>query len=235
MRKLAPFPVLVVVGAAMAGSVLYMPSNPDDALLRSQVSDYTGEACDYLDPRYSVPELDQLIPYDMVFTWANYAYADPWLTGDLLADYVDRDGVVLLGQWCLSSLRGRIMDTSGPYLPCTGDSYQYGGSTYAGDGTTAYLDGVGSYFTSYRDDVTVRDGFSSDGTYTDGYPFLAYGHGRVFYAAGVLGSYGSGDHARLIANLSYVPEPGTLALHALGSFVAIRRRQNETIKPTENA
>jgi fibronectin type 3 domain-containing protein len=184
-------------------------------VLRSQVAALTGHACDYLDPRYSTPTLDQLTPYGLVFTWANYAYADRDAMGDILADYVDQGGIVLLGQWCLPTagnyLGGRIMDTSGPYLPCTGFIYQYGGRTYAGDGTTAYLDGVDSYSTSYRDDVTVRTGFESDGTYTDGYPFLAYGNGRVFYAPGVLGTYGSGDHTRLIANLSGVtsspPDP----------------------------
>ena len=227
MRTFAAVAVLAFVGTALAGTVLYAPSNPDDVGLRSQVTGYTGEACDYLDPRYSTPTLDQLTPYNMVFTWANYAYADRDAMGDVLADYADTGGIVLLGQWCLPTagnyLGGRIMDTTGPYLPGTAYSYSYSG-TYAQDGTTYYTDGVGAYTTGYRDNVTVRAGFSSDGTYTDGYPFLAYGHGEVFLAGGVLGTYGAGDHARLIANLSDVPEPGTLALLALGGLALIRRR-----------
>jgi hypothetical protein len=217
-----------MASTALEGNVLYMPSHPDDPSFRSEVSSFTGDACDYLDPRYQVPTMDQLRHYDMVFTWVNYAYADRDATGDLLADYVDAGGIVLLGQWCLPTagnyLGGRIMDQNGRYLPVTGNDY--GSGTYSGDGSSWLFRDVSSYSTPYRDNVTVRPGSRSDGTYTDGWPFAAWNRdpGFVVYAAGLLGTYGDGDGACIVANIVDIPEPGTFALLALGGVAVPRRR-----------
>lgn len=229
MRHLAAIAVVAMASTALEGNVLYMPSNPDDPSFRSEVSSFTRDRCDYLDPRYQVPTLDQISHYDLVFTWVNYAYADRDATGDLLADYVDAGGTVLLGQWCLPTavnyLGGRIMDQNGRYLPVTGNDY--GSGTYSGDGTSWLFDGVSSYSTPYRDNVTVRPGFGSDGTYTDGWPFGAWSwssESHVVYVAGLLGTFGDGDGARIVANIVDIPEPGTFALLALGGVAVFRRR-----------
>jgi hypothetical protein len=60
---------------------------------------------------------------------------------------------------------------------------------------------VGSFSTSYRDNVTLLEGAENDGTYTDGTPFFSYGiHPQVLYGAGFLPGYSTGDIDVMIAN-----------------------------------
>jgi hypothetical protein len=173
------------------------------------VSDLCGGVrVDYFDVRYSLPSADLLATYDCVFTWSNYDYADYMEFGELLADFADAGGRVILGQWAYVGFRGygsalppgRILEPA--YCPITSDAYTYGGSVYAGDGTTCLHDGVADYSTSYRDDCELREGNLQDGTYDDGYLAVAYRPDLgVTYVAGMCPSYSSGDFARLLANI----------------------------------
>jgi hypothetical protein len=187
-------------------AILYAPTQPDDAAFRAEVAAITGGAVDYFDPRSATPGLDLLMNYGLVYTWVNYAYADNVAMGDVLADYVDAGGRVVLGQWCIHTnqvnwLEGRIMDPAEGYLPISATGYSSG--TYSGDGTGCFTEGVMSWYSPYRDDAALLPGAETDGTYTDGVPFVAFYDGvSVAYMPGVLsGGFGeSGDKAQLIAN-----------------------------------
>jgi hypothetical protein len=71
-----------------------------------------GDTLAYLDVRYSTPTLPELLPYSAVGVHSNYAYADPAALGNVLADYVDAGGgVVICGSsfaagWAMG---GRVM------------------------------------------------------------------------------------------------------------------------------
>jgi hypothetical protein len=65
------------------------------------------------------PTADNLQTYDVVITWSNYPYADPEALGDVLADYVDAGGHVIVmpfamskDNWCLG---GRFAEEG--YMP----------------------------------------------------------------------------------------------------------------------
>ncbi len=183
------------------GGILYAPSQPDDAAFRADLAALSGLDVDYFDARIGTPDVSLLLDYSCVYTWVNYAYADVIAMHNNLADYVDAGGKVVLGQWCLcytgSCPTGRIMDPDEPYLPVSGSSY--GSGTYAGDGTGCFTADVTSYSTDYRDNVTLVPGAVTDGTYTDGVPFIANNPGiAVAYAVGALPDYSTGDIAEIV-------------------------------------
>ncbi|UCF35206.1 MAG: hypothetical protein JSV78_07860 [Phycisphaerales bacterium] len=200
------------VDSPMAGwGILYAPSNPDAPGFRAALSAISGAPVDYFDARAATPSLSVLQGYDLVFTWANYAYADRDAFGDVLADYADTGGKVILGQWCLPTavnyLGGRIMDPAEGYLPVTGTSYQTGFFSYGGPGYGCYTADVDSWSTPYRDDATLLPGAEADCYYTDDVPLVAISceHLGVYYMPGVLaGGYGeSGDSTLLIYHIAY--------------------------------
>jgi hypothetical protein len=106
-------------GAQGRGGVLFAPACADDSpTFRAALSAYLGGApVDYWDARLATPTLTELSQYDSVLTCAYSGYADPVGMGDVLADYVDAGGRVILGQFCYAALAGRIM-TPG-YCPVT--------------------------------------------------------------------------------------------------------------------
>ncbi|HCQ03237.1 MAG TPA: hypothetical protein DIT99_22270, partial [Candidatus Latescibacteria bacterium] len=110
---------------------------------------------DYFDARSGLPTLDLLKTYDLVMTWPNYQYADPTGMGNILADYVDQGGNVLLGVFSHGSdswaLKGRIKGAT--YTPFGG-----GGSTHfrdanlgVHDASHQMMDGVTSLKEFFRD------------------------------------------------------------------------------------
>ena len=210
------------VTPAFGTSLLYAPSQPDDSTYRSAISTLTADTVDYFDPRASTPTLAALQLFDVVFTWANYSYSDNVAFGDVLADYVDNGGRVILGQWTAPTagnyLAGRIM-TAG-YSPAYATA-QGGSTTYSGDGTSVLFQGVGSFNVDYSDDIFLQGLGIADGTFTNGNVVLAYQPDfSVIYISGLMAPvYISGDYAQLIANAvnaSSIPEPTTLALMGLG-------------------
>ncbi len=158
------------------GAVLYCPSEADNPTFRADLSAaLSGAVVDYFDPRYVTPDLALLEQYDCVMTWVNYAFGDKDAMGNVLADYVDGGGRVILGQWCLptagNSMGGRIM-TDG-YCPVTGSMYT--GGTYLGDGVEcATVDVNQGVNTGYCDNATLIGGNMSDGTWDNGYLFTAW-------------------------------------------------------------
>jgi len=199
--------------SAGCSSILYAPTQNDDATFRAAVSTACGGATvDYYDARVGTPTVATLSNYDCVFTWVDAAYADKVAFGDNLADYVDAGGKVILGQWCypsdqLFSLGGRIMTAA--YCPVT-TSTSYNSGNYAGDGTDCVHNGVTAYGTTYLDDATLQPGCSSDGTFTPGGEIsVSWRPDRmVYYSAGNTGMYhGTGDWAQLTCNMCCCDAP----------------------------
>lgn len=188
--------------------LLYAPSEPDNEAWRAQVALLLGARCDYLDVRYTTPTLAELAEYCCVFTWANYAYADEIAFGDVLADYVDGGGRVILGQWSYLGLTGGPSGGGGrivgpEYCPVT--VVAYSAAAYTGGGTDcAYtMIPVAGWSSNYVDLCNLREGAVSDGVTTTGGPALAWRPDRaVYYSPGNTGAdYTNGDTAELVANM----------------------------------
>jgi hypothetical protein len=188
-------------------SILYAPSENDNAVFRAAVSAACGNALvDYFDARVATPSVALMSGYDCVLTWANYAYSNNVQFGDNLADYVDAGGTVVLGQWCYQSdqvnwLAGRIMTAA--YCPVT-VSTSYDTGSYNGDGTDCVHNGVTAYSTDYLDRATLVAGNLSDGTFNNPSNSLAVAwrpDRRVYYSPGNTGAtFGSGDWDILTCN-----------------------------------
>ena len=190
--------------------LLYAPSHPDNAAFRAEIEALTGSACDYYDARTGTPSLAMLQEYECVMTWVNYAYADNVAMGDVLADYADAGGRVILGQWCLHTTQGNWLDgriMAAEYLPITGTSYITGGTFYMGDGIGYEYQYVDTLYATYCDQVSLAAGpFWGSGTWSTGTLVAAWRVDKaVTYSAGNTGgTYGSGDWAQFTVNLSSV-------------------------------
>ena len=187
------------------GGILYAPSEADDAGYRAAIAGESGGPVDYWDGTAATPTLSDLAPYSCVYTWANQAYSDNVAMGDVLADFVDAGGVVVLGAFTTYTsgnfLAGRVM-TSG-YSPVTGGSNHFVSSNYSGDGTTSIHDGVNAYECTFRDILSLQGPGAQDGSYQDAEIAHAYSPTfSVVYSNGAgpvqLGC--TGDWARLVAN-----------------------------------
>lgn len=187
------------------GGILYAPSEDDDPALRSAIAGFSGQNVDYLDTRVTTPTLGDLSAYSCVYTWTNFAYADPTGFGDVLADFVDAGGSVVLGVFTTFTngnfLSGRVM-TPG-YCPVVGGDNHFSSSTYAGDGTTPIHNGVTAYECTFRDILTLQGDGAQDGSYVDGE--IGHAYNTLFSVVYSNGSGAtqlgcSGDWALLVAN-----------------------------------
>lgn len=187
--------------------LLYAPSEADDPGWRYKVAALTGGTVDYFDARVDTPALALLEQYDAALTWTNQAYADNVAFGNVLADYVDGGGRVILSAFTTFTsgnyLSGTIM-TAG-YAPVnspTGDNH-YALSRYAGDGTTFLHDWVTTYECSYRDMLALQGDGLQDGSYQDGEIAVSYRPDfNVIYINGLDAAPldGSGDYPIIVAN-----------------------------------
>lgn len=241
--------LVLMTPTALAGIYLMAQADPDDAAMRAQVAGFLGSTVDYYDASDGTPSLALLQSYDAVFVWANQAFADRDAYGNVLADYVDAGGRVVLGAFTTYtsgfSLGGRIM-LSG-YSPVTspsGNNY-FSTSAYAGDGTSSLWTGVSSYGARYRDIVVLQGAGIIDGTFADGSIAGAYRpDGQVVYLGGMDTDDEdlTGDSARLLANAlgsplgspldeggeGAVPEPASIGIAGLGLLIvglSSRRRK----------
>ncbi|MCB9897702.1 MAG: hypothetical protein H6825_06850 [Planctomycetes bacterium] len=196
--------VITVPGyEGVATKILYAPSEADDPAYRAAISANAGGAVvDYFDTRAATPSVATLSQYDAVYTWANFAYADPTGFGNNLATYNDAGGTVVLGVFCTytsgNSLSGTIM-TAG-YCPVVGGSNHFTTSSYTSGGTSCIYDGVTNLTCGFRDILSLQGTGVADGAYADGEICHAYrgtGGADVVYsngagaaALGALGQWG---------------------------------------------
>jgi hypothetical protein len=92
----------------------YADQGTPDELVAGLVA--MGDSVTLLNVQSYTPTLNELQAYDAVGTQSNYTYQDPTGFGNVLADYVDAGGGVVIGQFSFSSgweMGGRIM--SGAY------------------------------------------------------------------------------------------------------------------------
>jgi hypothetical protein len=204
-------------GAAEGGAttILYAPSEADDAAYRAAIAAAAGGATvDYFDARAATPSVATLSQYDAVYTWANFAYADNVAFGDNLAAYNDAGGTAVLGAFCTFTsgnfLSGQIM-TSGynPVVSPSGTNH-FTSSSYVGDGTTCIYTGVTSLTCTFRDFLVTQGSGIADGSYADGEICHAYrgtsapGQGDVVYSngSGAIQLAGTGDWGAAVGNSS---------------------------------
>jgi hypothetical protein len=136
-------------------------------------------AVDVFDSRGATPTLPQLQAYDVVVTWCNYHPADGTALGDVLADYMDAGGKVIMAvfNWNASAgwaTFGRFM--SGGYCPFlqTNNIDHYATAclgTY--DAGSPLMAGVASACDFYRDYVLLAPGATLVASWDDGEGFVA--------------------------------------------------------------
>jgi len=129
---------------------------------------------DYFDGRTGTPTLGYLEGYDCVVVSSNNRFLDSTATGDILADYLDAGGAVVLQNFCFFSgygLAGRIMSDYAPFYK--GNAYQVRtlGTFDAGH---SLMTGVYSMIDTYSVNVTLRNSPTVVASYDDGTPLVAY-------------------------------------------------------------
>jgi hypothetical protein len=136
---------------------------------------------DMVDVRTSTPSLATLLNYDTVLVWSDSTFFNPVALGDVLADYVDLGGGVVLAtfSWYGPSwdLEGRMMTDYSPFLPATSNLYTTA-NLGAYDSSHPIMQGVTTVSEYYRDDVTLATDAVQIAAWDDGVPFVAT-KGRV--------------------------------------------------------
>ncbi len=186
--------LLVISGAAIRASTGLERGSIKVAVLGAPVSpSYLVDVQDYLVPfsdfvvvdtfnvGSSTPSLSTLLNYDAVLVFSDMSFFNPVALGDVLADYVDLGGGVVLATFVWYGpgldLEGRIMVDYSPFeqaddnLYATADLGVY-------DSGHPIMEGVSAVSEFYRDNVTLTAGAELVAEWDDGYPFVAT-KGRV--------------------------------------------------------
>jgi hypothetical protein len=217
--------------------------------LTNIVNNITAEAAGILDVAnrtgcaLATPTLVDLQQYEAVFVWSDCQFANGAALGNVLADYVDGGGRVVLAShvwWPFSSngivsldIRGRF--ASGGYNPIANGTIGIGGPIWSPvivDNTTNIFNGVNNVTFTGIDNATSITAGSTLVAHTNlstPHPLVAYKGNVValnFFPAStaVQGGSWTGDGARLIVNaLQFEVTPSNLApTAAAGEDQAIR-------------
>ncbi len=187
--------------------MLYAPSEADDPAYRAAIAAVTGGVVDYFDARVGTPSAELLSTYDCVYTWPDYGYLDARLFGDLLGDYVDAGGRVILGLYSLGGgnhMEGKIVRPG--YCPVRWlGSFDFVASTSGTDGRGCAYAGAPSFYAAYQEVLAAATGGQVSGHYANGEVAVAQrSDARVFYANGCGASqlgYPIGGWGQLLANI----------------------------------
>jgi hypothetical protein len=160
----------------------------------------------YINGSTVTPNLTQLLDYDVVIAYCNYPYLDNVALGNVLADYVDAGGRLILTafNWFTGGgypwyIAGRILDPGySPFLAAGGSHYSYANLAPDQPGHPL-LQGVSSLSAYYRDIVTLAPGAELVASWSDGDEAVAV-NGCVVGINMYYGSAWSGDGAVLIHN-----------------------------------
>jgi subtilisin family serine protease len=129
---------------------------------------------DYFDARTATPTMEDLTPYNVVIVWSNYQFNDAAGLGDLLADYVDNGGGVVLNEFCFAevwALQGRIMNEYSPVS--TGNRQLITHSLGDFDPVHPIMEGVTAATEFFQAGVTLANGGVLVAAFDDGNPLVA--------------------------------------------------------------
>jgi hypothetical protein len=135
-----------------------------------------GDSVEYYSVQVAVPLLAELLPYDAVGVNSNYGFLDPNALGNVLADYVDGGGGVVLANFCFTSdgngMGGRIM--TGDYATLTqGDNSFLTQPLGWHNAAHPVMTGVTSVQDFYRTEPSLCPGAESVANWADGRPYVA--------------------------------------------------------------
>ena len=130
---------------------------------------------DYFDARTGTPSLSMLQEYDCAVVWSNSQFNDPAALGNVLADYLDAGGAVVMSQFCFGSgweLQGRIMTE---YAPFTVGNLSFNNRDLGeNDAGHPIMRGVGSIMEYFSVGVELQNSPILVASFDDGLPFVAY-------------------------------------------------------------
>ena len=166
---------------------------------------------DLFDAFSGTPTLQQLQQYNIVYAFSNNGWFDATAMGNVLADYQDAGGIVVVstfawdnrGPWLLA---GRwITDGYSPYNSTSQTNFTSNTANITQPGHPL-MQGVSSLTSFFRDGVTLTGGAASVAVWTDGPPAVSYQTHTGTTAVGINAYLGSnpqnfsGDWGRVIVN-----------------------------------
>ncbi|HDQ98782.1 MAG TPA: T9SS type A sorting domain-containing protein, partial [candidate division WOR-3 bacterium] len=153
---------------------LYSDYGPPDTTLGVRLR-ALGDSVVFMDVQSSTPTPGQLEPYDAVGAHSNYQFADPTALGNLLADYVDAGGGVVIGNFGLTSgwaMAGRLM--TGDYATISpGANTQQSTTLGWNNAGHPIMAGVDSVREVYAGDGGFVASAESIARWADGRPYVA--------------------------------------------------------------
>jgi hypothetical protein len=133
-----------------------------------------GDSVTYRDVQLSTPSLAELQPFDAVGAHSNYQFADANALGNVLADYVDAGGGVVIGNFGFTSgweMGGRVM--TGVYATVNPGANTYNATTMGwhngGHPVMAGVGAVGEYFAASSNFAATAE---SVARWTDNRPYV---------------------------------------------------------------
>jgi hypothetical protein len=183
----------------------------DDAGCEQEVSDYllaSGHVItvDVIDAYSTIPDLADIVDYDVVITWSNYSYADAVGMGDLLADYIDQGGgvVALQAAYTVSwGLQGRFMSDYSPFISSDGCFVDVALGAY--DPEHPLMDGVSDVTESAVCDLGLTGVATCVAWWDNDWPYVAYNNvnNKAVGINGYVGAYNrqwTGDMLQVVLN-----------------------------------
>src|SRR5262249_32410046 len=159
--------------------IAYADTEPPVLLPNEILAEPGVAAVDLFDASSATPTLQQLQQYHIVFAFSKTPWNNPVSMGNVLADYEDGGGVVVVGTFAWDNqstwnLAGRWM-TEG-YAPFNSTSQQllsYSTATITNP-SHQLMHGVSSLRAYLRNGVTLTSGATAVATWTGGPPAVAY-------------------------------------------------------------
>ena len=174
--RLAPSDIRITNLQTAGARVLILHSGTDVTEIQTLLSAFPDlEAVDVRDASLGMPTLAELVPYQSIMLVANTPFPDPDGLGDLLADYVDTGGGLIMtlattiAGW---EIRGRLY-TDG-YVPFTLGTGPVGSSALGSfDANHPIMAGVHSAFGDLLAQLGVADGATLVASWANGQPCVA--------------------------------------------------------------
>ena len=134
-----------------------------------------GDSVEYFDGQTATPTLAQLQPFDAVGAHSNYTFSSPDGLGNVLADYVDAGGGVVIANFGYTNgwaMAGRIM--TGDYATITPGSNTHAASPLGWfNPAHPIMNGVTAVQDQFMASGTFVSTAESVATWTDGRPYVA--------------------------------------------------------------